>query len=118
MSSQPTSASAVLDSGMLSSQHPDSAALQETLLQLQLLTDSVSTNIQQLFDRITANSKPTPAPIPTFFISPALRHPGACVVQADAVRDAVAIARQHLDDTIQKCHDKIDSKNLLAKRRK
>jgi len=115
MSSQPASASAVL---MLSSQHPDSAALQDTLLQLQLLTDSVSTNIQHLFDRVTANSKPTAAPPPTFFISPALRHPGAFVIQADTVRDAVAIARQHLDDTIQKCHDEIDTKILHAKRRK
>ena len=115
MSSHPASDSAVL---MLSSQLPDSAVLQDTLLQLQLLTDSVSANIQQLFDRMAANSKTTSAPPPTFLISPALRHPGACVIQADAVRDAVAIARQHLDDTIQKCHYEIDSNILRAKRRK
>lgn len=116
MSSQPASASAVPDSGMMSSQHTDSAALQETLLQLQLLTDSVSSSIQQLFDRIPANSKPTPAPLSTFFISPALRFPGTCV-KADTVRDAVLIVRQHLEDTIQKIHESIDSKKT-AKRRK
>ena len=103
MASLPTSAS---------SQHTND----DTILQIQLLTDSVCSHIQQLFIR-QSQFKPTSAQLLGMgaLISPTL--PGTCA-ESDAVYDAVMLARQHLEDSIQQMHDLLDSKKVPPKRKR